>query len=98
MARPPTTRSWPSAKPAIVAMITVTGTVPSTIRTLDLKIVAMFAARNASMKLPQCGSEGQSRPLGYVPEACSAAVKRLANGNSVHPIRRSRSAAPLSLV
>ena len=56
------------AKPAIVAIKTVTGTTAMTISTLDLKIAAMLATWNASTKLPQCGWDGQSRPRGYVPD------------------------------
>jgi hypothetical protein len=41
-----------------------TGTTPSTINALDSSSFSMFAALNASRKLPHCGSLGQDSPSG----------------------------------
>ena len=41
-----------------------TGTTPSTMRLLDSSSLPMFAARNASAKLPHCGLSGQESPDG----------------------------------
>ena len=82
------------AKPAIVEMISDTGTTASTMKVLDASSAGMSATLNASRKLPHCGSAGHSSPLGTVPDGCSAVVKMLMKGRSVNAISATRSARP----
>ena len=82
------------ANPAIVEIISATGTTASTMKLLEPSRAVMFATLKASMKLPHWGSAGQSSPLGTVPDGCSAVVKMLMKGRIVTTISATRSARP----
>ena len=92
--RAPGMRSKPMPNPAIVEMVSEIGTTVSTMIMLDFINVVTFATSNASTKLPHCGSDGHSRPLGSEPDGCTAVVTMLRNGRTVNAIIASRNTRP----
>ncbi len=90
----PGMRSRPMPKPAIVEMTSETGTTATTMNRLEASRAVMFATRNASKKLPHCGSDGQDSPTGALPDGCNAVVKMLMNGSRMIATRASSHTRP----